>query len=489
MNGQQGPQGDSQDEFLKVGIMSAISIIVIVTIILQQIGHFNAAVGAITWVHILPFAYAQKVFPFLGEIPYLGAWLFKQCNEVEIFLSKGGYALMGPKETANGIINTRNVVLAAGGRACLFIYGPGLIWIALRGRIFRVDVTYRTFHTLESMIFAQSEIWTTSRLARHINPLKQKEISPVTIAQNVRKQLKAGRLPGRLLPRAVVHVEPAGWGRSLRPEEFMMSRGLGFDVERYDIMTSGDLPLTSASYEFKSTWEKLDIDGLSDILGEQLRSPWKGADALRPIHRALLSVMAMFYGYDIDGGNKMLNDLGLIADSLKGKAGKMDDAILAEPDVQARIAKALSSDGGRTLLSMAEGHAYVESAFPTFLAMSRKDRGVLPAPAFNWLKAEDRTMWYILNNIGNEAIMAEAAGAIAHNRAELQIGRPIWRPAVYQAARAFLEDYLDMTEARIASRHKKEEHRKITGDYLNTLRAKALGLDQHEGDDLSADDA
>lgn len=486
---QGGPQGDSQDEFLKVGIMSAITVMIVIIVILRQIGHFNAAIGAITWLHILPFAWADRLLPVLGDIPYLGPWLFMQCNEVETFLAKGGYALMGPTETSTGIVNTRNVVMAAGGRACLFIYGPALIWIAVKGRVFRVDTTYRTRHSLESMIFAQSEIWTTSRLARHINPLKMKEISPVTIAKTVRKQLSAGRLPGRLLPRAVVHVEPQGWGRSLRPEEFMMSRGLAFDVAKYDAMMSSDLPISSASFEFRDTWLQIDIDGLSDILAEQLRSPWKGADTLRPIHRALLAVMAMFYGYDIDGGNKMLNDLGLMADAMKGKAGTMDAAILAEPDVLSRIAKALSSDGGRTLLAMGDGHAWVESAFPTFLASARKDRGVLPAPAFTWLKQEDRTMWYILNNIGNEAIMAEAAGAIAHNRAELQIGRPIWRPAVYQAARAFLEDYLDMTEARIKSRHEKAEGRKITGDYLNVLRAQTLGLDHKVSDDLADDDA
>ena len=62
------------------------------------------------------------------------------------------------------------------------------------------------------------------------------------------------------------------------------------------------------------------------------------------------------------------------------------------------------------MLETANRHAWQETAFPSMLSLARKDRGALPSAAFLWLKAEDRPLWYILNNVGSEAAMVEAAG-------------------------------------------------------------------------------
>ena len=118
------------------------------------------------------------------------------------------------------------------------------------------------------------------------------------------------------------------------------------------------------------------------------------------------------------------------------------------------------------MLETANRHAWQETAFPAMLSVERKDRGVLASAAFLWLKSEDRPLWYILNNVGSEATMVEAAGAMSHFRAEMQIGKPIRRPAVRQTARALLEDYLDMTPEHVASRRRWEELGRSAGDEL-----------------------
>lgn len=116
---------------------------------------------------------------------------------------------------------------------------------------------------------------------------------------------------------------------------------------------------------------------------------------------------------------------------------------------------------------IANRHAWQETAFPTMLSVVRKDRGVLTSAAFLWLKSEDRPLWYILNNVGSEATMVEAAGAMAHLRAEMQIGKPIRRPAVWQTARALLEGYLDMIPERVAALRRREELGRSAGEEID----------------------
>lgn len=480
-----GPQQQPsrEEDPLQIIVMIAIAIFIGIAFVAGQMGRINGILGAITWLHVAPFAYAARFVPFLTEIPFLGSWLFVPCLETHLYLAKGGYALMDLTPETMG---HRNKVQTAGGRAALILYMPWLVNIAFKGRQFRVDHLYRTRHTLESMITVQSETWHTSRTARHVNPLKIADASATSLAKAVRERVDAPRLPGRLLPRDVMTIEPGTWSRALRPEEWLLARAVTFDRAEYDVMTSPDGP-ARRDFRFRRSWERLDIDTLSEVLSEQLRAPWQGPDKLRPCLRALLAVMSLFHDYNVDGGNKLLSDLALLADATRLKPRGMDAAISGEPEMLKRIDAALRSNGGQRLVKMGDKHCWVESAFPTFLYYARKDRGVLPSAAFLWLKNEDRQMWYILNNVGNEAVMAEAAGALAHNRAEIQVGCPIARPAVYQAARAMLEDYLDITPARVEARRTKEERSRDPARQLELIRAEILDTGERAENDLAAD--
>lgn len=465
---QQQGQGDDQ-EFFKLIVFTFIGVIALIAFIATQEERVNAIIGAVSWMHVAPFAYLAKFIPALMDIPLVGEWLFIRAAGAHAYLIDGGYAHMDGE--------ARTFILVASGRCATMIYGGFFLYTALRGQDFRVDQKYRTRHSLESMIRVQSDIWLTSRLARHINPLKVKEISARRLAQGVAAKLeKPVDISSDAIPRGYVAVSPGTWNRALRPEEWLVANGLTFSSDRFkQINGGGDAIVKESDFEFHEKWIDLDIESISEIFASQLRQPWQGTAKLRPSHRAAYAVMAMFYDYDINGGNALLGDLGVLADVTQGQRGKLDAALMAEKGLMPRIDKVCMGPAGRRLALTAQNNAWVESAFPTMLAFARKDRGVLPPAAFLWLKAEDRLMWYILNNVGNEAVCVEAAGALAHARAEMQIGHKIRRPAVYQASRALLEDYLDMTADRIAARATKEIRSRSPGAQLALMRNSIVG--------------
>lgn len=484
---QPAQQGQSDDEGLKLAVIFLILALIVVAIIAALRNETNAVIGAVSWVHVAPFAYAADAAPWLTRIPFLGEWLFQPAVMVEGFLSKGGFAYLDVTESG---LSERNLVLMAAGRAACLIYGPLYAIILFRGSEFRPDHLYRRRHDLESMISVQAEMWPTIRVSRKVDPLKEKDVDIHDIAMETGKNMQS--LPaslGRLLPRKAASAPIPAWGRSLAPEEWLVAKGLVFDAEKYAALLKMK-DTRAVDFEFHEEWGKLDIESISEAFADQLRESWKGAAKMRPVHRALFAVMALFYGYDVKGGNALLNDIGILAGKAGGKAGTMDAAMKAEAGFMQRIDKVIAGEMGSNLARFGEAHAWVETAFATFLATARHNRGVLASSSFIWLKPEDRQLWYILNNVGSEAIMVEAAGALAHHRAEIQIGKPIIRPAVYQASRSLLEDYLDMTPARVAKRRDREERQRRPGTQIDMMIEHSLsdGIRKISGEGLDDDE-
>ena len=449
-NSGQGPNADQESmRWLFIGIALFILTVLAWTYLQPEI---NVISGTIAWVHIYPYAMAARAFPALETIPLLGPHLFQYAHDGLIFLEYGGYAGMTPEQ--------RTTLLTIAGRCGLPIYLPVMLIAGTMGRSFRPDIVYRTGYTLESMIRAQSEHWLTSRVSRHVNPLRTPEVSAISLSKGVlakRRKAKDHEGVGALISLEAPPEKQGSWQRALRPEEWLLKMGMCFSNEHALAAEKRDWDYPNKSLEARETWPDTDIESLSELLSSQLRSPWTGFQALRPSHQAICAVMASFYAFDITGGNSLLNDLGAVHDATGAKPGAMDAAILEEEGLMPRIRKILDGKPGKSLAEIADRHAWVESAFPAMLSVARKDRGVLPAAAFLWLKAEDRLLWYILDSVGSDAIMIEAAGAMAHFKAETQIGLPIRRPAVFQAARALREDYLDVTEERIKMRAIKQE--------------------------------
>ena len=412
----------------------------------------HAAALAVASAHLQPFAWAARAFPAIESLPVIGQGLFARAASAMAAIEQAGGRAAAP-----GLVRE---ALEAAGRCAATLYVPVLLWLGSFGRNRRVDIAHRRSHTLESMIQLQSQIWPTSRIARHANPLHEPEISAVGIARAclaAERALPGGPGFGALAAPVAAPIRAAGWHRALRPEEWLLASGLCRDRARLEEAERAGWKCAPESLEARERWRTVEIESICEMLAQQLRAPWEGYAALPPCHRALAAVMALFHAHEIDAGNALLGDLGLLCDATRACPGAMVGAIARSARLSAFIARTLSGAPGAGLLGVAESHGWVESAFPAMLEAARTDRGVLPAAAFLWLKLEDRAMWYILDGVGSDAVAIEAAGAMAHLRAERRAGLPLRAPVVSEAARALKWEYLDPAGGRSPARARMQE--------------------------------
>ncbi|PCH57854.1 MAG: phosphoesterase [Legionellales bacterium] len=86
----------------------------------------------------------------------------------------------------------------------------------------------------------------------------------------------------------------------------------------------------------------------------------------------------------------------------------------------------------RKVQDLCAKHAYVNSLMISALLFARED-GVLATADFIWLKPRDRKLWYVLNTVGRQTPVAEAAGTYAHWLAEKAIGKALTVPMIAEA--------------------------------------------------------
>ena len=213
-------------------------------------------------------------------------------------------------------------------------------------------------------------------------------------------------------------------------------------------------------------WDAVKIDDASEVFEAQLGPVWQGIEQLPPVESALAAVFSNFLGYRYAAANDILNALGVIAGRQPVRMWRMQRAVGGDRSLARKVAAALSSRSGREIERRSNRHGWKYTAFVAMLEAARKDRGIVASASFNWLKKEDRRLWYVLNNAHNSACCAEAAMACAHYRAEVQIGRPLFRPAAFQASRSLVEEYLDSRPERIKARRAKLRKEKTLAEEL-----------------------
>ena len=84
----------------------------------------------------------------------------------------------------------------------------------------------------------------------------------------------------------------------------------------------------------------------------------------------------------------------------------------------------------RALLPVYETHGWTTTFFLGAQELARKKSGVLATAEFNWLRAQDRRLYYALNALGRRSFFVEASGAITHWRMECQAGKALQKPAI-----------------------------------------------------------
>jgi len=107
-------------------------------------------------------------------------------------------------------------------------------------------------------------------------------------------------------------------------------------------------------------------------------------------------------------------------------------------DVDEDVCEIIDSYGkSKTILDIAEQHHYVSTFFAGLLEECRTS-GPLPSADFLWVKKCNRTLWYLLNNIGRRVGWAECAGAFSHYLAEKEQGKVIREPEITTAIDGFV---------------------------------------------------
>ena len=470
-------QGGSNksDDLLWIAFGVIVAIVGIIYLMNKYYWVFNAVYGSIAWAHVYPVAMLGEWFPFLRSVPLLGTYLIEPCVQVNAFLADGNFSEM----TFQGGDSARGYVMSAAGRVAFLVYAPFLVRAMLNETEVHVDQKYRRKHDLESMLHEQAKSFPTIRLFKHLNPIANRDLMPKDFAEGAMRQLNAskGKI-GDLISGVKIMIRPSGFTRSINPEEWLVSNGLVLDPPTFKKLTSGLFPADDREFYFSEQWEHLSIASISEVLENQLVSAWTGPENLPPHLKALFAVMTLFYGYELKAGNAMLDELGKISERAVIEKTTVRNLIQKDAEMMAKIEKVIKSTPGQQMSQIAKGHAWVESALPTLLKMARFERGVLASASFLWLKNEDRAAWYILNATGNETVNVEAAGAMAHNRAEIDFKSPLYVPHVYQAARSILHDYLDCHPDRIAAKKRRREESRTLDEQVRLMAMDARKADE-----------
>lgn len=273
----------------------------------------------------------------------------------------------------------------------------GFILLGVMGYVMflRPNQQFKTTFNLEGMIAAHARRWPVITPFIKFNPSKNKTRSI------------GARVPVNLPP----------FAEALYPEEWMAHNR---------IRVVNGVP---------------DRDQIRRAFLPQLGARFDGVDAL-PEH--LYCVLAAFA---LKGARKRSE-----CDALLGEIARCwspERGFLVSAAVKSQSARVLGdSKYAEPLLAVMNKHAYETTAFIAALKWARRQGGVLAPAQFVWMRGQDRTMWYPLNNLDRRAFHVEAAGAMAHYMAEVQAGRPLSVPRL-EAAVVSVAQYLSETRARI----------------------------------------
>ena len=236
---------------------------------------------------------------------------------------------------------------------------------------------FKVRHSLESFIKVQAKMWPIISPIVNFNPVKH-----------------SARIPGSKMPDKLPMFTEA-----MSPEEW---------VSWNRIPVVNDVP---------------DRELVRRAFVSQLGSRWNGIDSM-PIHyQALFAAFAMRGVQKRDESEALLGKLALCWSE---KAG-----FVISPELRTEVRKLVRNpEIGGQALEIADKYAYSTTALLGVLKWARAMGGVLAPATFVWLRAEDRALWYPLNNLGRRSFHTEGAGALAHFMAEENAKKPLPIPRV-----------------------------------------------------------
>jgi intracellular multiplication protein IcmP len=251
-----------------------------------------------------------------------------------------------------------------------------LLWIGIYVLMYSPQTKFMTKHTLESLIEAQSKMWPIISPIVKFNPSK------------------TGRILGDMVPDKLPMFAEA-----LSPEEW---------VAWNRIPVVNGIP---------------DRDAARRAFVRQLGPRWNGINSAPPYMQGLLAAFAAKGAQKRDESDELLGRLALAWSPNGGF--RMDRKLAADVDKILRDPEM----GGR-IKTIADQYAWRTTAMLGVLRWGRANGGVLAPASFIWVRAQDRALWYPLNNLGRRSFHSEGAGAMAHFMAEEAAKKPLPIPRV-----------------------------------------------------------
>lgn len=166
---------------------------------------------------------------------------------------------------------------------------------------------------------------------------------------------------------------------------------------------------------------KVDALRAKSVFASQLGPLWSGIKHLPPHQKAIFAVLVTYVSYERKTADKLLEQMAGSATLQTVKAGKVDYS-----GVDELVKKFGSTPAVKQILTH---HAFVFTIFAELLTMARKT-GIVANSLYLWLKPIDRSLWYVLNNVGRKAVFTETAAIHAHWLAERELGYAIKTPMI-----------------------------------------------------------
>ncbi len=282
-----------------------------------------------------------------------------------------------------------------------FIRWPAVLvclGFAVHAIFFSVRNKFKNKYNLETFIKAQAEMWPVISPVINFNPAKH-----------------SARIPGQEVPDKL-----PPFAEALSPEEW---------VSFNRIKVTNGIP---------------EREAVRRALVSQLGPRWVDHENLPP------HVAGLYAAFALKGAQKREE-----CDELLGKLAKswsLEGGFKMSPELAAEVKKAIKDPNiGGKAAEVAGKHAWRATALLGVLKWGRFMGGVLAPGQFVWLRAEDRALWYPLNNLGRRSFLSEGAGAMAHFMAEEAAKKALPVPRV-DTAIVTLNQYLASTSAQIPPR-------------------------------------
>ncbi|WP_100550888.1 type IVB secretion system coupling complex protein DotM/IcmP [Caedibacter taeniospiralis] len=196
-------------------------------------------------------------------------------------------------------------------------------------------------------------------------------------------------------------------------------------------LTSGAWSMGLSPFEFVrknrliSEHKKLDRNKTYQLFLKQLGDKWSTLGRLNFCQSAILAACCTYIVGDRKQAESFVKGIATVVKN--GKVTTQQKSQLIH-SIKALVAQHYKHETIQTIVSQ---HAYINTVIAALL-QEAKAGGIVPPSLFLWIKPLDRTLWYIINNLGRKSVFIEAAAVSMHFNNERRVGEKIEYPAIEQ---------------------------------------------------------